>query len=362
PTGNSFDRDPDGTPNGVIRAGGSRLLKSFRNSREDNVPFEDEVQGYLKGLQNYAQKGITSIGIAGSNSMKRYQVLRDLDAPVRMAMMYSVGNETALRNLGIQSGFGDDRLRISAIKVFHGNSMSGNTCWVSEPFEHRPGYYGIPPSRTQAELDSLFQELHNGGFQIATHSNGDREIDMTLAAIERAQANNPRPDPRHRIEHASVMTLPLLERAKKAGVILVFHSYMYEHGDKLDVYGEKRLEMVHPYRTAIDMGILVAGHSDSPVATACPMLCIHDMVNRRGENGKLYGGSQRITVEEAIKVWTLDGAYTTFEEHEKGSITPGKLADFVVLRKDPRKVAVEAIKDIVIDATYMGGKNVWQAP
>jgi predicted amidohydrolase YtcJ len=185
---------------------------------------------------------------------------------------------------------------------------------------------------------------------------------MVLTAIERAQARNPRPDARHRIEHASVMTPELLERARKAGVILVFHSYMWEHGDKLASYGEKRLAMIHPYRTAIDMGIHVAGHSDSTVSAADPLLRIQDMVTRKGENGVGYGMNQRVSVEEAIKVWTLDGAYATFEEKDKGSITAGKLADFAVLRKDPRKAPPDNIKDIVVDSTYIGGKIAWQAP
>jgi len=137
---------------------------------------------------------------------------------------------------------------------------------------------------------------------------------------------------------------------------------MWEHGDKLASYGEKRLAMIHPYRTAIDMGIHVAGHSDSTVSAADPLLRIQDMVTRKGENGVGYGVKQRVSVEEAIKVWTLDGAYATFEEQNKGSITPGKLADFAVLRKDPRRVSADTIKDIVVDGTYVGGKNVWQAP
>jgi hypothetical protein len=201
--------------------------------------------------------------------------------------------------------------------------------------------------------------MHDAGWQIATHSNGDREIDMVLTAIERAQAKNPRPDPRHRIEHASVMTQALLDRAKKDGVILVFHSYMWEHGEKLESFGDKRLAMMHPYRTALDMGIHVAGHSDSTVSAADPLLRIQDMVTRRGSNGKEYGANQRVTVDEAIKVWTLDGAYATFEENIKGSITPGKLADFVVLAADPHKVSPLAIKDIVVDSTYIGGKLVF---
>jgi len=120
--------------------------------------------------------------------------------------------------------------------------------------------------------------------------------------------------------------------------------------------------MIHPYRTAIDMGVHVAGHSDSPVSAADPLLRIQDMVTRKGENGVGYGVNQRISVEEAIKVWTLDGAYATFEERNKGSIAAGKLADFVVLRKDPRKVAPDTIKDIAVDSTYIGGERVFQAP
>ena len=364
PPGGSFDRDPDGTPNGVIRESARSLLRRTGGGGEARVPFADEVQGYLRDFRYFAERGITSAGIAGGSpqSFRLYEAVRDAGGPVRMGFMFSEGSFSSLQGLGLKSGFGDDRLRVTSMKVFHGNSLSGRTCWLSEEYSDQPGYFGIPPARKQDALDTAFQNMHDAGFQIATHSNGDREIDMVLTAIERAQAKNPRPDARHRIEHASVMNQSLLERAKKAGVILVFHSYMWEHGDKLASYGEKRLAMIHPYRTAIDMGIHVAGHSDSTVSAADPLLRIQDMVTRKGENGIGYGVNQRISVEEAIKVWTLDGAYATFEEHDKGSIEPGKLADFAVLRKDPRKVPPDTIKDIVVDATYVGGKNVWQQP
>jgi predicted amidohydrolase YtcJ len=364
PPGGSFDREPDGTPNGVVREGARRLL-TRATSRADGqrVPFEEEVQGYLRCFRGYAERGITSAGIAGGNpsSFHLYESVRDAGNPVRMSFMFSEASFSPLKEIGLLTGFGDDRLRITSMKVFHGNSMSGRTCWLSEAYSDQPGYFGIPPARSQEDLDKAFLAMHEAGFQIATHSNGDREIDMVLNAIERAQAKHPRPDARHRIEHASVMNQALLDRAKKDGVILVFHSYMWEHGDKLASYGEKRLAMIHPYRTAIDLGIHVAGHSDSTVSAADPLLRIQDMVTRKGSDGKAYGANQRIGVEDAIKVWTLDGAYATFEENTKGSISPGKLADFAVLRKDPRKVDADRIKDIVVDATYVGGRRVWQA-
>jgi predicted amidohydrolase YtcJ len=364
PPGGSFDRDPDGTPNGVVREVARQLLTRVTSrADEQRVPFRDEVQAYLRCFRGYAERGITSTGIAGGNpnSFRLYEAVRDAGGPVRMGFMFSEGSFSNAKGVGLISGFGDDRLRLTSLKVFHGNSMSGRTCWLSESYSDRPGYFGIPPARSQEDLDKAFRAMHNAGFQIATHSNGDREIDMVLTAIERAQTSNPRPDARHRIEHASVMTQALLDRAKRDGVILVFHSYMREHGDKLASYGEKRLAMIHPYRTAIDMGIHVAGHSDSTVSAADPLLRIQDMMTRKGSNGVAYGPNQRISVEEAIKVWTLDGAYATFEEKEKGSITSGKLADFAVLRKDPRKVEEDHIKDIVVDATYVGGVRVWQA-
>ncbi len=364
PPGGSFDREPDGMPNGVVREAARRLLTRFTAAAgNERVPFADEVKGYLRCFRAYAERGMTSAGIAGGSpqSFRLYEAVRDAGNPVRAGFMFSEASFPSVKALGMRSGFGDDLLRLTSIKVFHGNSLSGRTCWLSEAYSDQPGYFGIPPARSQEDLDKAFQDMHDAGFQIATHSNGDREIDMVLTAIERAQAKNPRPDARHRIEHASVMNQSLLERAKKAGVILVFHSYMWEHGDKLASYGEKRLMMIHPYRTAIDMGIHVAGHSDSTVSAADPLLRIQDMVTRKGENGKGYGVNQRVSVEEAIKVWTLDGAYATFEEKIKGSIVAGKLADFAVLRKDPRKVNPDTIKDIVVDSTYLGGERVWQA-
>jgi predicted amidohydrolase YtcJ len=110
------------------------------------------------------------------------------------------------------------------------------------------------------------------------------------------------------------------------------------------------------------MGIPVAGHSDSPISAAYPLLRIQDMVTRKSSDGIARGENQKVSVDEAIKVWTLGGAYATFEENSKGSITPGKLADFVILQRDPREVPPGTIKDIVLEATYLGGQRIYSAP
>ena len=367
PAGGALDRDPDGTPNGVVRESARGLLSRGRLDQQalrTAMPHDQEIQGYLNCFRQYSARGITSAGIAGGSpsTFRLMQELRDLGNPVRVAFMFSAASFDELQAAGIERGLGDDRLRITALKTFQGNSLSGRTAWLSQPYSDRPGYFGIQPARSQEQLDADYEKWWNAGWQVATHSNGDREIEMVLTAIEHAQAKNPRPDARWRIEHASVMNQAMLDRAKKDGVILVFHSYMWEYGEILASYGPERLSMMHAYRTAIDMGIPVAGHSDSPVSAAYPLRRIQDMVTRKDSSGVLRGENQRISVDEAIKVWTLDGAYATFEENIKGSITPGKLADFVVLEKDPRTVPPDTIKDIVLEATYLGGEKVYAAP
>jgi predicted amidohydrolase YtcJ len=367
PPGGALDRDPDGTPNGVIRESARAMLARGRLDEQGlriAMPHDQEIQGYLNCFRQYSARGITSVGIAGGSpsSFRLMQELRDLGNPVRVGFMFSAGSFDDLQSAGIQRGLGDDRLRITALKTFQGNSLSGRTAWLSQAYSDRPGYFGIAPARSQEQVDADYQKWWNAGWQVATHSNGDREIEMVLSAIERAEAKRPRPDARWRIEHASVMNRALLDRARKDGVILVFHSYMWEYGAILDSYGPERLRMMHAYRTAIDMGIPVAGHSDSPISAADPLRRIQDMVTRKDSVGVARGANQRISVDEAIKVWTLDGAYATFEENIKGSITPGKLADFVVLEKDPRNVPPDTIKDLVLEATYLGGEKVYTAP
>ncbi len=364
PTGGALDRDPDGTPNGVLRESGRNVLMRDRRNTAVSVPHDEEVKGYLNCFRQYSAKGITSVGIAGGSpsSFRLYQEVQEKGNPVRVGFMYTASSFSELQAAGIKPGSGDDRLRVTSLKNFQGNSMSGRTCWLSEEYSDRPGYFGIPPSRSQERLDADCQKWWDAGWQVATHCNGDREIDMMLTAIERAEAKNPRPNARWRLEHSSVMNQSLLDRAKKDGVILVFHSYLWEYGNIIASYGPKRILMMWPYRTAIDMGIPVAGHSDSPISAADPLLRIQDMVTRKSQQGVVMGGNQRVSVDEAIKVWTLDGAYATFEEGIKGSITPGKLADFVVLQKDPHRVQPDAIKDIVVETTYMGGQKVYGAP
>ena len=179
-------------------------------------------------------------------------------------------------------------------------------------------------------------------------------------AFASALKQQPRENHRHRIEHCSVVTDDILHRIKALGLVIVPHSYLWEHGDKMEAYGEWRWDWMHPARSLLDLGIPIAGHSDSPVSAADPLLRLQDMVTRQSAEGKVYGARQRIRVEEALRVWTLGGAYASFEEERKGSIAVGKLADFVVLSADPAQVKPDAIKNIAVETTAIGGRIVFE--
>jgi hypothetical protein len=356
PAGGAFDRDSTGAPNGVVREAAGRAAM-HGNPPVQQPSADEQAKGMLRCLHAFAASGLTSIGVAGAGpeQFALYQTIV-ADAPVRVGFMFLEPHFAAVRDVGVRLGFGDERLRVNSIKLFHGNSLSGRTCWLSEAYSDRPGYFGIPPARSQEDLDKLISDIHAAGFQVAVHSNGDREIDMVLTAIERAQASAPRADARHRIEHCSVTTPAILDRVKRAGVVAVFHSYMREHGDELASYGPARLEHIHPFRTAIDLALNCACHSDWPVSAFDPLTRMQDLVTRRGGDGTVYGASQRITADEALAAITARPAFATHEETLKGSLRRGALADFVVLGADPTRIEPTAIAGIPVQATYLGGR------
>jgi len=359
PPGGSFDRDAHGVPNGVCRERAGSMVR--RAGPSSPKPTRDEIlAGMRRQFEAYASKGITSIGVAGTSlsSVRLYKQVQASGVPLRIYVM--LRSLTELKRQRESHRLGDEWLKLGCVKIFHGNSLSGQTCWLYEPYANRPDYYGIKPARSQRSLNQRILDIHEAGFQVAVHSNGDREIDMVLDAIEKALEKSPRDNHRHRIEHCSVVNPRILERIKRLGVVVAPHSYVYEHGDKMEAYGADRCDMMHPNRSALELSIPVAGTSDSPVSEACPLLRIQSMVTRRTAAGKVYGARQKVTPEQAISIWTLGSAYASFDEDEKGSIEVGKLADFVVLSADPTQVAPETIKTIQVEKTLIGGKVVFE--
>ena len=373
PSGGAYDRYPDGTPNGVCRESAAKEVREATGVGLPEATLEDEKEGLALCLNNFIAKGITSIADAGvsPDRLNLYQLmLKDARLPLRVTMMirYEPSILEALETVKLTTGFGSNMLKIGPLKLFAGNSLSGRTCWLYEPYvgshkDDKPPYCGIAhPLVSCGQLKEIILEGHKAGFQWAVHSNGDRDIDALLDAYANALEQFPREDHRHRIEHCSIVgkDTRILERIQNLGIIPVFHEYTYEHGDKYGDYGEERIAMMHAYRSALDLGIQPAGHSDWPVSAADPLIRIQSMVTRKSSQGVVYGSQQKVTPEEAIYIWTMGNARAIFEEQERGSIQAGKLADLVILSDDPTRVPADNIKDIKVEKTILGGKITYE--
>jgi predicted amidohydrolase YtcJ len=232
---------------------------------------------------------------------------------------------------------------------------------MSTPYEGRPDDFGIL-TMTQEDIDAAVDDAVAHGFRIGIHANGDIAIDRVLNAYERVLKNYQGENPRFRIEHCSLVNDSLIARIKAAGVIPTpFYTYAHFHGNKWTEYGEEKMQNMFAHRSFLDAGIPVAPASDYTPGPFEPMMAIQSMVTRKDVRGRVWGPSQRISVTEAMRICTVHGAYASFEENIKGTLVAGKLADFVLLEKDPHTVDPDTIKDIRVLRTVMGGRTVHEA-
>ena len=276
----------------------------------------------------------------------------------RIYMMARGDMFDGLKVAGAYTGLGDEWVRIGGVKFGADGSASGRTMAMSTPYIGRPDDYGIL-TMTQQEIHEAVEDAHRHNFQVGIHANGDLAIDMVLNAYERVQRMWPRPDPRHRLEHCSLVNPDLLRRIKATGSIPTpFWTYIHYHGNKWGEYGEEKMRWMFAHRSFLDYDIPVAGASDYVPGPFEPMMAIQSMVTRTDFEGRTWGPNQRISVEEAIRIGTINGAHAGFEEDLKGSITAGKLADFVMLAEDPHEVDPESIKHIQIVRTVVGGRTM----
>jgi predicted amidohydrolase YtcJ len=258
---------------------------------------------------------------------------------------------------GIATGLGDEWLRFGATYEHTvDGSFSERTMALSIPYPgSKTGYRGNL-TESQEALNAWCERVHRAGIQMNCHANGDVAIDHVLTAYERVLKLLPRPDARPKITHCTLVNDDLVRRIKASGVVpALFNSYAYYNPDKFHFYGEELMKRCMAYRTLLDAGVPVAAGSDFDPGPFSPLMAIQGMVTRTGWNGEKWGVNQRITVAEALTVNTLNGAYATREEHIKGSITPGKLADYVVLAEDPHQVDPGKIKDIKVVQTVVEG-------
>jgi len=214
----------------------------------------------------------------------------------------------------------------------------------------------------EPELYETGRRAHEAGWQIGTHANGDEAIDIVLRVYERLQRGHPRRDPRFRLEHGTVVNDDLVRRIKALGAIPTpFSTYVYWHGEKMKEYGPERLDRMFALRSFLDAGIPATQASDYPPGPFEPMMALQSEVTRTDSKGNVWGPHQRITALEALRVGTVNGAWASFEEDLKGSIEAGKLADLVVLGRDPLAEDPLSLISIPVERTMVGGRFVFEA-
>jgi hypothetical protein len=224
-----------------------------------------------------------------------------------------------------------------------------------------PPYYGNI-TESQEVLDAWVEKVHRAGVQVNCHANGDVPINMVLNAIERAQKLHPVADARPKITHCTLVNDGILKRMKALGVVPApFTSYAYYNSDKFGFYGEAIMANCMAFRSFLDNGIRACAGSDFSPGPFAPLMGVQGMVTRKGWNGETWGLNQRVNVSEALVINSLNGAYASREEDIKGSLSAGKLADFVMLAEDPFTIDPEKIKDIKIIETVTGGRTVYAA-
>lgn len=341
----------------IVRAAGRRTTFTPEQERDR------ARQGMRHMSKLFGATGLTTVHhmYADQDDLRAYQDVR-AEGELRHRAYLMVGPDTYrhLRDAGVRTGMGDDWLRIGGVKYSADGSASERTMRMSTPYEGTSDY-GIL-TMTQDEIHAAVDDAHSRGWQVGIHANGDVTIGMVLTAYERALARWPRPDARHRIEHCSLVNAELLRRIRASGVIPTpFWTYVYYHGEKWSAYGDDRMRMMFAHRSFLDNGIPVVGASDYGPGPFEPLMAIQSMVTRRDFRGREWGANQKVSVKEALAIATINGARASFEEGVKGSITAGKLADFVMLEKSPAEVDPSVIKDIKVVRTVVGGRESYVA-
>jgi predicted amidohydrolase YtcJ len=365
PMGGTFDKDEKGELNGRVtdRASSAFNKAGTRPSLTQSQIEQRARDGVAYISKQFARYGLTGVHHQGGN----LQAIQDVHA--RGELWHRVSFETsgrvleALITAGVQTGFGDEWIKFGATSEHMiDGSFSERTMALSTPYPGVTPPYKGNITETQDTLNEWVERVHRAGIQVNCHANGDVAIDMYLTAVERALKLAPRANARPKITHCTLINPDLVRRIKAIGAVpALFTTYAYYNPDKFVYYGEEMMKRCMAFRSLLDAGVYATAGSDFQPGPFAPLMGVQGMVTRTGWDGTVWGANQRISVSEAIAVNTSNGAWASGEEAIKGSITAGKLADYVILADDPHTVAPDTIKDIQIVRTVVGGRISHQA-
>ena len=357
PVGGAFDRDGAGEMTGVVREAALQRVQAVMPQ-----PGEQQLMEALRVAgERFLALGVTSTaeaGIATAAQWKAYQRLWAAGKlPVRTTLMMMIAETLeAMAAVGLQTGAGDDWLRIGPAKLYADGSLGGRTSRMREPFLGEPDNFGLwmmPAEQLKADV----LRAHAAGFQVGIHAIGDAAIALVLDAYEAAMTAVPRPDPRHRIEHCTIVDEGLLARIAALGVVAVPNpAFLYHFRDAwVAAIGEERPRQAAAMASFRRHGIVAAAGSDAPVVPITPMIGIQTMVTRRDVADRPVWSAEAISLTDALRAYTAAGAYATFRERDQGMLAPGMLGDVTVFATDLTAVPPGDLGAVPVDYTIIDG-------
>jgi hypothetical protein len=365
--GGKIDRDSQGQPTGLL------YEQAAMKIRMQTQPSAAELETGLKKMNtDFLRLGITSLHDASGVNSEEIRIFqkgaREGWIKVRLYFMVrSAGNICRLGDVflqtGLVTGFGNERIRIGPYKILIDGAGSSGSAAMKTPYPGDPANFGIL-NISEKELNESVEYAHRIGYQIALHAIGDRAIEMALEGYARALARFPRSNHRHRIEHCGFLNDALLKRMLELNVIPVLGlPFLYELGDDyLEIYLQADLERAYPLGSLLQNRIKAVLSSDAPVIHPNPMNGLYFALNHKTKSGRSISTGQKVEMLQALRAYTLHGAYASFEEHIKGSLEVGKLADMVVLSRDIMATPPEELLDVSAILTMVDGEIVFRNP
>ena len=374
PGGGTFLKDVDGNLNGVIYEFSAlqKILKKMPKTPQGTAELLLNLQ-----YAQYAKAGYTTIAALGPVNIAGYplnfmaSLSRSADVPVR-SFVYPL--EEQLDRSSWPSGYGNDHFRIKGVKLYMDGSPYTGGAAFAEPYLNtevtlkrmklQPDHRG-KVNYSEASLLQTLTKYHNAGYQIAMHAQGEIAIQMILNAFTEIMENYPRPDHRHRLEHNALITKNQIIQAQKLGLTLSFFmDHVYYYGEQLpQIVGPDRAARFMPLGSAFAVGHTASIHTDNPATPVDPFRVISTAVTRKTKDrGDILGPNERVTINDALKAVTINAAWQLFEDDQRGSITVGKAADFVLLSHNPLRIQPENIKNISALCTWIDGIKINTSP
>ncbi|MBX5328703.1 amidohydrolase [Candidatus Bathyarchaeota archaeon A05DMB-5] len=351
--GGKIDLDrANGEPNGILRESAMELVwkcipKPTRKELEEAC---------VMACERAVEAGLTGVHWL-LNSAEEMRIIQKLYAegklPLRVYLGFPLNLLDELISLGLLSGFGNDMIKVGFVKLFADGSLGARTAALKQPYADKPETCGIM-LYSQRKLNRLVLKGHKAGLQLAVHAIGDCAVEAVLKAYGKALRVFPRVNHRHRIEHCSVLNPQLIRRMKRLGLVAsVQPHFVVSDFWVVDRVGNARARWVYPFKTLVKEGLVVVAGSDCPVEPISPLLGVWAAVARKSFP------EEKLSVEEALRAYTVNAAFASFDEDKRGLIAVGKFADLVVLSDDLFEVSPDKIRNVAVEMVIVAGKVVY---